>query len=77
MATFAIVKNNGIVDNIIVADSLEDAQSVSGEGFEAIEYTAENGAHIGLSYDKTTGVFEQPQILAVEEVVNPVMPDKE
>ena len=73
MATFAIVKN-GIVDNIIAADSLEDAQSVCGEGFEAIEYTFENGAHIGLSYDKTTGIFEQPEIKVVE-VANPVYPD--
>jgi hypothetical protein len=72
MATFAIIKD-GIVDNIIAADSLEDAQSVTGEGFEAIEYTAENGAHIGLSYDKTTGLFEQ-NIPADEPLVDPVYP---
>ena len=72
MATFAIIKD-GIVDNIIAADSLEDAQSVTGEGFEAIEYTAENGAHIGLSYDKTTGLFEQAKPV-IEEPVNPVYP---
>jgi hypothetical protein len=74
MATFAIVKN-GIVDNIIAADSLEDAQSVCGEGFKAIEYTFENGAHIGLSYDKTTGLFEQPPVV-LEEPVNPKYPPR-
>jgi hypothetical protein len=49
--------NNGIVQNLIVANSKEIAEQVT--GLECIEYTDENPAHIGLSYDGT--IFEQPK----------------
>ena len=61
MSNFAVIIN-GIVDNIIIADSKETAESVTGE--TCVEYTADPGvsAHIGLGYDVTTGKFEQPAI---------------
>jgi hypothetical protein len=58
MPKFAVIKNN-VVENIILADSLEAAISVS-EGFECVEYSNEpdNSPYIGLGY--SDGVFEQP-----------------
>lgn len=60
MPKFAVIKDN-TVKNIIVADSLEIAQSVT-QGFECIEYVDEgdNSPHIGLGY--LNGIFEQPPI---------------
>jgi hypothetical protein len=52
---FAVIVNDK-VENIIVADSKEIAEQVT--GFTCVEYTHENPAHIGLGYDGTT--FEQP-----------------
>lgn len=67
MPKFAVINNN-IVHNIIVADSLEVAQSVT-NGLECVEYVDEgdNSPHIGLSY--IDGVFEQPPVLLNEIVV--------
>jgi hypothetical protein len=59
---FAVIKH-GKVENIIVCDSLELAETVTGQ--TCIEYTNENPAHIGLGYDGTT--FEQPVVPVVEE----------
>jgi hypothetical protein len=47
MATFAVLEN-GTVKNIIVADTLEDAQSA---GPEILEYTEEKPARIGWTWD--------------------------
>ncbi|CAB4173854.1 hypothetical protein UFOVP965_8 [uncultured Caudovirales phage] len=55
MATFAIMGGN-TVSNVIVADGLADAQSLG----TAIEYTKENPAGIGWSYDESTGRFSEP-----------------
>ena len=48
MATYAVVNNN-IVQNVIVAQSLEIAQEITGN--TCIEYTDENPAAIGWAYD--------------------------
>lgn len=53
---FAVIKNN-IVENIIVADSKEIAEQVT--GLTCVQYENTNPAHIGLSYNGTT--FEQPE----------------
>jgi hypothetical protein len=47
MATFAVIKD-GLVENCIVADSLEIAQEVA--GLTCVEYTSENPAGIGFTY---------------------------
>jgi hypothetical protein len=47
MATFAVLEN-GTVKNIIVADTLEDAQPA---GPTVVEYTAEKPAYIGWTWD--------------------------
>ncbi len=48
--------SNSRVENIIVCDSLEVAEAVTGK--TCVEYTLDNPAHIGLGYDGTR--FEQP-----------------
>ena len=54
MATFAVIDNN-IVTNIIVADTKEIAETVTGS--TCVEYTDENPAGIGWTYNGST--FEQ------------------
>jgi hypothetical protein len=56
MGNFAVLDENNKVSNIIVADSKEIAEEVTGLVCE--EYFDENRAHIGLGY--ADGVFEQP-----------------
>jgi hypothetical protein len=56
MANFAVI-NDGKVSNIIVADTKEIAEEVTGQ--ICIEYTDENPASIGFGWNKETG-FEQP-----------------
>jgi hypothetical protein len=56
MTTFAVIDNN-IVENIIVADTKEIAEKVTGK--ECIEYTEENPAQIGWTY--TNGAFVAPE----------------
>lgn len=48
MATFAVVENN-LVTNVIVADTVEIAEEVTGK--TCIEYDDENPAGIGWTYD--------------------------
>jgi len=55
MATFAVI-NSDIVENIIVADTKEIAEQVTGK--ECIEYTDSNPANIGWTY--ADGVFTAP-----------------
>jgi hypothetical protein len=52
---FAVIKNNK-VENTIIADSKSIAEQVT--GFQCVEYTDNNPAHIGLGY--SNGTFEQP-----------------
>ena len=60
MATYAVLQENVVV-NIIVADSLADAEEVT--GFTCVEYTEENPAIVGLSYDGV--LFEQLPVIPV------------
>ena len=63
MANYAVIIE-GIVDNIIVAETKEIAESVTGQ--RCIIYDPNNkGAHIGLKYDSQTG-FEQPSISQIQ-----------
>ena len=55
MTTFAVVKD-GLVENCIIADSLEIAQEVT--GLTCVEYTEENPAGIGFTY--ADGIFTDP-----------------
>jgi len=48
MATFAVIEND-IVTNVIVADTKEVAETVT--GLTCIEYTEENPAGIDWTYD--------------------------
>jgi hypothetical protein len=60
MANYAVIKD-GIVNNIIVADTKEIAETVT--GLTCIEYTDENPAGIGWTYDGaefTAPVIETP-----------------
>ena len=57
MANFAVITGT-TVSNIIVADSLEIAEEVTGS--VCVEYTSENPAGIGWSYDQATGLFSAP-----------------
>lgn len=62
MSTFAVI-NDGVVENCIVADSLEIAEEVSGK--TCVEYTLENPAAIGFTY--ADGVFTDPNASAPTE----------
>lgn len=55
MATFAVIENN-IVTNIVVAETKEIAETVT--GLTCVEYTSESPAGIGWTYDGST--FEAP-----------------
>jgi hypothetical protein len=54
---FAVIENN-IVTNLIVADSKEIAESIT--GLTCVEYGDDNPARMGLGYDGVT--FEQPPV---------------
>lgn len=60
----AVIENNK-VENIIVCDSIELAEVLTGK--ECVEYTNSNPANIGLGY--VNGVFEQPPVVteSIEE----------
>ena len=51
MTTFAVLIND-VVENIIVADSLEIAETVTGK--TCVEYSESNLAQIGWTWDGTT-----------------------
>lgn len=59
MATFAVMNGN-IVSNIIVADDKSTAEVVTGA--ICVEYTVDNPAGIGSSYDPVTGKFVSPTV---------------
>lgn len=60
MKNFAVIEN-GVVINVIVADSLDVAEAVTEK--QCVEYTTENPAGIGWTYDGTTFVApEQPVV---------------
>jgi len=57
MATFAVMGGN-TVSTVIVADNKEQAEQEL--GVVLIEYTPENPAGIGWTYDESTGKFSAP-----------------
>ncbi len=64
MANYAVIQNN-IVTNIIVADSKEIAEEVT--GLLCIEYTEENPVGIGWTWDGTS--FINPFAIVEEPVI--------
>ena len=68
--TFAIL-SGAIVSNVIVAETIEDAQFVAPN---CVEYTTQNLAFIGDVYDPETGLFSSP---VVEEIIEKPIPDEE
>jgi hypothetical protein len=70
MANYAVIEND-IVTNIIVAESLIIAETVTNKTCVEYDDTPElrNTAHIGLGYKN--GVFEQPSVaeLITEETI--------
>ena len=59
MANFAVINGN-IVENIIVADTKEIAEEATGK--TCVEYTEENPAIIGLSWNQEFGFEQQPRL---------------
>ena len=57
MKTYAVIQNNKVI-NVIVADSKEIAEEVTNS--ICIEYTDENPAGIGWTYDESSGLFIAP-----------------
>jgi hypothetical protein len=68
MAMFAVLDNDNVVTNVIICESLETAEHVT--GCVCVEITEENPAMIGWIYDPQTGTFSPPP--EPEEVVDPV-----
>lgn len=64
MATYAMMAGN-TVSNIIVADNKEEAEAAL--NCVLIEYTQENPAGIGYTYDEETGKFNAPAPITDEE----------
>lgn len=61
---FAVIENNKVA-NIILADSLEIAEEVARQ--TCVEYTDENPAHIGDTWDGTnfiSPIIEEPNVTA-------------
>ena len=58
MATYAVIENN-IVTNVIVADTLEIAEDVTGK--TCVEYDEDNLAGIGWNYDGEKFVAPEPE----------------
>ena len=66
MLTFAILRNN-VVENVIVANDIETAEAVT--GLKAVEYTEENPACIGDSFDPINNVFISKEKPVIEEPI--------
>jgi hypothetical protein len=60
MATYAMMSGN-IVSNIIVADNKEETEAAL--NCVLIEYTSENSAGIGWTYDFETNKFIEPNVM--------------
>lgn len=57
MATYAVLSGD-VVSNIIVANTLADAELVTRE--KCVEYTDANPAYIGWIYDEKNNKFTSP-----------------
>lgn len=66
MPLFAVI-NEGIVENCVVADSLEVAEELTGK--VCVEYTLESPVGIGFTY--ADGVFTNPNAVVLEEAPAP------
>lgn len=64
MATYAMMAGNSVT-NIIMADDKEATEAAL--GCKLIEYTAENPAGIGYTYDEETGKFVAPVVEEPQE----------
>lgn len=64
MGNYAMMSGKSVA-NIIVADNKEEAETAL--GCVLIEYTAENPAGIGWTYDEETGKFNPPPPITDEE----------
>ena len=60
MGTYAVISGN-IVNNVIVADDPIDASNALGA--QLIEYTSDNPAGIGWTYDEETNTFTPPALI--------------
>jgi hypothetical protein len=65
MGTYAVMSGN-TVSNVIVADDAEDASNALHATL--IEYTSENPAGIGWTYDQETGAFTAPEPVEIDPV---------
>lgn len=61
MATYAVMGGTQVTQ-VIVADDPQDAANAIGAPL--IEYTDENPAGIGWTYDEATGKFNPPEVPA-------------
>lgn len=66
MANYAMMSGNSVT-NIIMADDKEATEAAL--NCTLIEYTAENPAGIGWTYDPETGKFNPPVTDEPEEVI--------
>ena len=64
MSTYAELNTENIVTNVIVADA-EFVATQTDKTY--VEYTDENPAGIGWTYDKTTNTFTPPYVEPVDE----------
>lgn len=62
MAYFAVMSGN-TVSNVIVADTLADAEAATNA--TCIEYTETNPAGIGNVWDEATNTFTKPEVAEV------------
>ena len=58
MGTYAMMSGN-IVSNIIIVDDPKDASKALNA--QLVEFTSENPAGIGWTYDESTGRFSSPE----------------
>lgn len=64
MPNYAVIKD-GVVQNIIIADSAETAQEVTGE--ICVEYLQNQPVNIGLQYDGSNFIFPVIEVIKFEK----------
>lgn len=63
MPKYAVVESNNVVSNIIVADSVQDAEELTGK--LCIQYSSTDSVGIGYVWDGTS--FNLPQSEVISE----------
>jgi hypothetical protein len=58
MANFAVLDSSNVVENVIVAETMEIAEEVTGK--TCVEFSEENPAYIGGAYDPVKDEFVVP-----------------